>query len=512
MKKDFVEILCALSYATSLGFGGHIEHGLRTAFIALEIADSLTVTEVEYEAIFYGSLLKDIACTACSAGVAAFLPGNKRAHLHEVILVDPSRIGNMMRWLSRYFTLDASFLQCICRLMSFVLQCGTVSPETMRSHCEIAMLFARDLGFPVYVQETLHFQLERWDGRGMAYKVKAQDIPLPSRILHIAQVIELTSQFFGFDKTRIFIEKNRASRFDPEVVDVFLELEREPTFWSRFAKHSTQDALLNRCPSTVAPLLQGQTLIERICEILAGFIDLRMDLNTRNPLHHSRTVADIAYKMGIALKMDRHELINLKCAALVHDIGYLAIPATILRKKETLTRGEVETLRLHPYYTQWILEQSALHELAEAASSDHEWINGTGYYRRLKGEQIPFHGRILAVANYYVRHSQQQEDRDVLHQMQALVNVRFDPVCYQALLSSLNIPSQRIRIRRSDDLTTREIEVLVHLARGNTAIQIAKLLHISKKTVDHHLSHIYQKIGVSSRTAAVVYAVQRGLV
>jgi hypothetical protein len=89
---ELAALLCALSFATGLGFGGHMEHGLGTAAFGLLIADELSLTGEEHEAIFYGALLKDVACTACSAGIAAFLPEGEDVLLSDVILVDPSQL------------------------------------------------------------------------------------------------------------------------------------------------------------------------------------------------------------------------------------------------------------------------------------------------------------------------------------------------------------------------------------------------------------------------------------
>jgi HD-GYP domain-containing protein (c-di-GMP phosphodiesterase class II) len=199
----------------------------------------------------------------------------------------------------------------------------------------------------------------------------------------------------------------------------------------------------------------------------------------------------------------------------------VAIPVTILAKGGRRSSSEWETYRLHPYYTQQILERAtALQDLAQAAAAHHEWINGQGYHRRLGGEQIPFHGRILAVANSYTRLLYQQGDqtdqREVLRQMRSLVGTQFDSVCYEALVTSMirenGLKRSLLRSRNVSNLTEREVEVLSQLAQGYTNTQIARMLHISTKTIEHHLSHIYTKIGVTSRTAAVVYAVQQGLV
>lgn len=67
------------------------------------------------------------------------------------------------------------------------------------------------------------------------------------------------------------------------------------------------------------------------------------------------------------------------------------------------------------------------------------------------------------------------------------------------------------RCRQLGNLTEREAEVLRLLAQGQSNPQIAEALVISRKTVEHHLEHIYNKIGVTCRTSVVVYAVQQGI-
>jgi HD-GYP domain-containing protein (c-di-GMP phosphodiesterase class II)/DNA-binding CsgD family transcriptional regulator len=527
---DLAALLCALSFATGVGFGGHMEHGLGSASLGLEIADALTLASEECEAVFYGALLKDVACTACSAGIAAFIPDDEQVSLSDVILIDPSRFSDMIGWLSKYFRLDAGFPGRVAKLLSFLVQCGPVARETMRSHCEVAELFARQLGFPDYVQRTLRFQWERWDGKGMAYGLKGLAIPRTARILHFAQVLELMYRFGGPAATHAIAQEKRGTRFDPEIVDVFLALTQRADFWSTFEEQSTQEALLARRPSTMADCAhEDQT--ERVCEALADFIDLK----TRETWHHSRIVAEVAVGIGTCLGLETRELIKLRCAALVHDIGKVAVPTAILAKGDQRSSSERETYRLHPYYTQRILERvDALRDLAQGAAAHHEWVNGQGYHRQLCGEQIPHHGRILAVANTYAwflqRQGDQKDPAEVLRTMHSLVGSQFDRVCYDALVASVTgadglgsvsrrsgkashtAPCPGDRYPQAGLLTEREVEVLGLLAQGHNTPQIARMLDISRKTVEHHLGHIYAKIGVTCRTAAVVYAVQQGLV
>lgn len=514
-RTDLAALLCALSFATGVGFGGHMEHGLGSASLGLQIADALSPSDEEREAVFYGALLKDIACTACSAGIAAFLPDEEQVMLSDVILIDPASLSDMIGWLSRYLRLDARFPHRMAKLLSFLAQCGPLVREAMRSHCEVAELFARHLGFPAYVQQTLRFQWERWDGRGMAYGLKGAAIPRAARILHLAQVLDLTYRFGGPEAACKIAREKRGSRFDLESVDAFLDLAQQGDFWRTFDERATQEALLARRPATVAERgLEDQT--ERICETLADFIDLK----TRETWHHSRLVAEIALEIGQALGLGAGELTRLRRAALVHDIGKVAIPVAILAKGRQRSESEWETYRLHPYYTQRILERvEALQDLAQAAASHHEWINGQGYHRQLRGEQIPLHGRILALANTYVRLAQEQGDQQrspqAVRALAPLVDRQFDHACYDALVAVLGGTDRKASSRSSrkaGDLTEREVEVLCLLARGCNTPQIARALDISRKTVEHHLTHIYSKIGVTCRTAAVVYAVQQGLV
>jgi len=509
---NLATLLCALSFATGVGFGGHIEHGLGSASLGLHITDALGLGEEDREAVFYSAFLKDVACTACSAGIAAFFPDDEQVSLSDVILMDPSRMGEMIGWLSRYFRLDAHFPRRITKLLSFLAQCGPIVKETMRSHCEIAELFARRLGFPTHVQHTLRFQWERWDGRGMAYGLKGASIPQSARILHFAQVLDLTYRFAGPAAAVQLAQERRGNRFDPEAVDTFLTLARQPDFWPTFEQQLAEEALLADPPATQADQAPGDQ-IELICEVLAEFVDLK----TRETWHHSEIVAEVAQLIGARMGLSPDELTGLRRAAFVHDIGKVAVPIAILSKGESRSNNEWETYRLHPYYTQRILERvRALRDLAQAAASHHEWVDGQGYHRELSSEQIPLHGRILAVANSYARLIQQLPPSEALRQMSTLVDRQFDHACYQALLTAVTgknrLPGMRPRSALVGGLTTREVEVLRLLAQGLNTPQIARTLQISKKTVEHHLRHIYAKIDVTCRTAAVVYAVQHHLV
>jgi len=508
-------LLCALSYATGLGLSERMEHGLNSAYIGLRLAGVLHLSSEEREAIFYGALLKDVGCTACAAGFSAFFPEDELAPRSEFILVNPTQLNDSFAWLFRSAPEDSHLPSRISRLLSFLAQCGPVVKEASRGHCEIAELFARRLGFPEHVQRTLRFQWEHWDGKGLAYGLKGTEVPLMARILHAALALELAYGFGGPAAARALAREQRGARFDPEVVDAFLTIEKQADFWQTLEHESAKSVILAMQPPTSADRMMADQ-IEVVCEALADFVDIK----TYESWNHSRIVAEVAEDMGRYLGLGRTELSRLRRAALVHDIGNVAIPLRILEKGDSRSASEWDYYRLHSYYTQRVLEGvEPLQELAPAASAAHEWINGQGYHRQLTGEQIPLNGRILAVADTYAQLTQRQDDKlepeEALRKMRPSVGTQFDGSCYDALaasITSVHLLKRTGRERRElGELTEREAEVLRLLAQGRSNPQIAESLVISRKTVEHHLEHIYNKIGVTCRTSAVVYAVQHGI-
>jgi DNA-binding NarL/FixJ family response regulator len=86
------------------------------------------------------------------------------------------------------------------------------------------------------------------------------------------------------------------------------------------------------------------------------------------------------------------------------------------------------------------------------------------------------------------------------------------PDAAEAVLSFAGQPSRRAPPRSLAGMTPREIEVLRLIAAGLTAKEAARKLDISPKTADHHIQNVYSKIGVTTRAAAALYAVEHGLI
>jgi HD-GYP domain-containing protein (c-di-GMP phosphodiesterase class II) len=307
------------------------------------------------------------------------------------------------------------------------------------------------------------------------------------------------------------VRERRGDRFDPAIVDALLAAAARPGFWEVLALEDARAEILSMRPSTEADRVVEDGC-EVVCEALADFSDIK----TADQRDHSRLVADVAATIGARLGLGAEEQTRLRRAGLVHDLGAVGIPFGILGK-DTRSPTEEEQFRLHPYYTQRVLERvPPLADLASEASAHHERLDGRGYHRGLMGEQIQRNGRILAVADAYVRLAQRGAEPEVaLVQLRPLAGAHLDGDAVDALEAAVagGRLSRRSRpARQAGVVTKREAEVLRLLVRGLSNPEIARTLVVSRKTVERHLENIYNKLGISSRTAAVVYAVQQGLV
>jgi DNA-binding NarL/FixJ family response regulator len=179
---------------------------------------------------------------------------------------------------------------------------------------------------------------------------------------------------------------------------------------------------------------------------------------------------------------------------------------------------EWDRVRLHPFYTEAVLSKSsALRDLAALAGSHHERIDGTGYHRGSASATISQSARILAAADVYSALIESRAHRPA-HGAEAARKLlrqeategRLDASAVDAVLAAAG-HRWRDRMSWPRGLSDREVEVLRWVARGYTNKQIARQLSISPRTVQHHVVHVYAKIGVSSRAGAALFAMKHDL-
>ena len=93
--------------------------------------------------------------------------------------------------------------------------------EVVTAECEVAELITRRLGLPERIQHAAKYVFEQWDGKGMAYGLKGAEIPLPARIIHLAEVMEVAYGVGGSTAADAIAKERSGIDFDPDLVGAF---------------------------------------------------------------------------------------------------------------------------------------------------------------------------------------------------------------------------------------------------------------------------------------------------
>lgn len=274
---------------------------------------------------------------------------------------------------------------------------GRGTRELMEIRCERGAEIARQIGFSASTATAIRALDEHWDGKGHPYGVAAEDIPLLGRILGLAQTVEVFFTRSGPAAAMGMARERSGTWFDPDLVEAFERVQSEPGFWTEVARADIEDIVSSLEPSERI-LTTDEAQLDRVAEAFARVIDAKSPWTYR----HSERVRGLSLGAAWELGIGETELRTLSRAALLHDLGKLAVSNQILDKKGRLTTEELAIIQKHPAHTQHILERVAsFAAFAEMAGAHHERMDGSGYHRGSAAGSLSQEARILAVADQY---------------------------------------------------------------------------------------------------------------
>jgi HD-GYP domain-containing protein (c-di-GMP phosphodiesterase class II)/DNA-binding CsgD family transcriptional regulator len=506
------DLLGALSLASDLALGLPAEHVLRSCYIGMRVAEQLNVPPGEQVHVYYAELLMDAGCTAWTSQLATFLLGDEiAARQRYVFFVDPNNPLAMLGWVREHVAVDASVPRRARRAMEFAMHGREFAREGFRNTCEVAGRFAVRLGMPDGVRQALLSVFEHWDGHGPR-GTRGASIPLAARIVYASSFFEVFDRLGGREAAVRLARRKRGSAFDPAVVDAFLKLADSEQFWADLE----QDSVWSIVQAMEPPSDHNLVSADQLDEVALAFADFA-DLKLPGALGHSRRVADLAERLGRRAVLPRRDVATLRLAGLLHDLGLVAVPShTLAKPRPQLSQAEWERVRLHPYHAERILARvPALAAAAALVAAHHERFDGQGYPHGTPAARLSLEARLLVTADRYDELSQDGRDREqVLAEMAGEAGQALCPQAFSVLsqeLGSAGAPAPP-KPPRPAGLSEREVEILRLLAGGCSRREIADDLVLSEHTVRHHLEHIYTKLGVETRVAAALFAVEHGLV
>jgi len=480
----------------------------------MALCDELEADAELRATVYWVALLRYVGCTGHAHEVATLF-GDEIAIRAQTLVHDAGNPAEVMRDVIAYATAGKDPEQAEEILAMIQAGAHEWAVHNFASGCEIGDMLLERLDFGTDVRDALACTFERWNGNGFPNHTSGEAIPLAMRVVHLSHDMEaigrLASPAAALDAAR----DRRDQTYDPVLADLFVE--HGARWFEGLGKAEPWDAVLDLEP-TPHRTLEGDALDDALT-VAADFIDLKSPFMAG----HSRRCAELADAAAVELGFTDDARTALRRAALVHDFGTTAVPNSIWDKPGPLTRAEFDRVELHPMLTEQMLRRSAAFApLVAAAAGHHERADGSGYHKRLTDAGCTPDARVLAAVDAFVGLTAERADRPACSPEYAADELRrlatdgvLDSRSAEAVITAAGhgAPGLRSRRRRHPGgLTTREVDVLTLAAKGLTTREIANRLYISPKTADHHIQHIYTKIGVSSRGAAALWAMHHGVV
>lgn len=503
------ELTGAIARAADVGTGFPPETSLRACLVAVGLARSLGLSDEEIRDVYHAALLRHAGCTA-SAHEETRLAGDELQLRSTIALADVGDPGDALPRLVRGIGREQPLGARVLRVAGLLARGPSVLPDALQGRCEVAIRFAVRLGLGPRVERALDEAFERWDGKGLPRGRKGTEVSTAARIVSLAELAAAYLAIGGIGAARDVVAARGGGHVDPDLAARFVD--DAGAILADATAPSLWDRVLEVEPQPFARV--GASRQRAVAELLADFADLKSTWT----LGHSRGVAVRALRGADAMGATGEERDRLEIAALVHDVGRVAVSNALWDKPGPLGRGELEQVRTHAFHTDRIVAAigGAIGDVASLASVAHERLDGSGYHRGLPATGLSKWTRLLAAADVAQALSEARPHRPAFGDADAerLLRqlARSGALCPRAVDAVLGASKgERTRTAHPSGLSEREIEVLRLVARGLTDKEVASKLGISHRTVHHHNKHAYDKIGVSTRAAAALFLVENDL-
>jgi HD-GYP domain-containing protein (c-di-GMP phosphodiesterase class II) len=504
------DLLAGLSRAADLGFGLQAGESLRSCALAVRLARSLDLPDGDVQAAFYTALLHHVGCTGYAHETARIF-GDELVLNVAAGRTDVADARDTFVTFLPELTRGRRPLERAVLAFTAVTRGSRFGDAYTTAACEVGRAAARRLGLPEAVQHSLFHVYELWQGGGIPGGLAGEEIPVGSRVARLTGIAVLFDTIGGTELAVNAVRRRGGGMLDPRLAEHFVE--RAAGLLDELNAVDVRAAVLDAEP---APAVCVEPT--RLVDVATVFADLT-DLKSPYTHGHSRGVAALARTAAERLRLPAPDIVDVEVAGLLHDLGRVAVSNTVWEKPGALTAADWEQVRLHAYHSERILAGSEqLAPLAPLVGMHHERLDGTGYHRGCAGSSLPTTVRLLAAADAYQAMTQDRPHRRAFAPEQAGRVLRtaardgsLDADAVEAVLAAAGHPVSTARRQLPAALTEREVQVLVLVAQGYSNAQIAERLVISRRTAEHHVQHIYRKIGVASRAAVAMFAMEHDL-
>lgn len=354
------------------------------------------------------SIALDLAEISSSLDASIIKSNNGETYLEHTFLHHSKKVAYISLEIGKILNLTSSELEelYVTTLLHDIgaannVICSHYASETVEAHCVLGASITSH--FPIFsnIGDAILYHHENYNGTG-PMKLKGDEIPIQSQIIHLADLLELSydeklPSFKQRDEITDIIKSLEGSTFSTNLISAFLKVSSKDIFWFNIETIASMDFILDN----IAPSLDIYIDLDQF-ENIAVIFSRIIDSKSKFTASHSIGISELAYKVSSFVGYDEEKCKKMRIAGLLHDIGKLAIPSSILDKNDSLTKDEFAIIKSHVYYTKIILDKiEDITDIADWASNHHEKLNGNGYPRSLTAEEISEEARIIGVCDIY---------------------------------------------------------------------------------------------------------------
>jgi len=428
------ELIGALSYALDITEGQPPGHCVRCCWIGMHIGRAAGLPQDQLWELYYTLLLKDLGCSSNAARICELYLTDDLGFKRDFKTVGDS-LPQVLAFVLTHTGLKAGLAERFRSVMTILKDGPSIAQDLIATRCQRGAEIARLLRFPDGVAEGIYSLDEHFNGQGKPARLAGEAIPVYARIALLAQVIDVFHTASGRAAALQEAGKRAGSWFDPRLVAAFGEVARDDGFWTTLAAPDIDAAVF-----ALEPPGREVALDDDYLDDIAAAFGQVVDAKSPYTSGHSARVALYTDMIGEALGLPARRRRWLKRGALLHDVGKLGVSNSVLDKAGSLDRDEWQAVRRHAEYTETILGRiGAFAELAAIAGSHHERLDGAGYPRGLRGEDIRLETRIITTADIFDAITAARPYRgaipipQALEMMEKTVGTALDPACFDAL-------------------------------------------------------------------------------
>jgi putative nucleotidyltransferase with HDIG domain len=388
------DVLAGLSHALDITEGQPRGHAARTCLIGMRLAHIVGLRLSDRTHLLYALLLKDGGCSSNAARVHQLFGGNDHDAKRAISMFDWRNVGQQAAYVFEYAGKGASSWQRLAHLARVATAGPNGRKALFATRCDRGADVALGLGLSEATAAAIRSMNEHWDGGGEPLGLRGVDIPVLGRIIALAQVAEVFWHDHDEHTALAIVERRSGRWFDPDLVRAFRVLAKDQEFWSTLR---TEDSRPMRFDvEHQSAVIADEARLDAIADAFALVIDAKSPYTSG----HSRRVATLAVAIAERLGFSAANITRIRRAALLHDIGKLGVPNSILDKPAALNGQEWAVVRAHPAHTLQILETvPVFRDFAFDAACHHERLDGSGYHRGYPAGRLSPTARALAVAD-----------------------------------------------------------------------------------------------------------------